>query len=61
MMVEYPTWEPVVARLKREFGYKLIFDYLDEYDGFEATTTIQRLARAAAGLCRASHMVVAIS
>jgi len=61
VMVEYPTWEPVAARLKREFGYRLVFDYLDEYDGFEATNSNQELAKAAASLCRASDLVVATS
>jgi len=32
--VQFPTWQPLVQELKRQFGYGIIFDCLDEFTGF---------------------------
>ena len=37
IIVEYPTWQPVISYLKRKYDYKLVYDYLDEFEGFDRT------------------------
>jgi len=32
--VEFPTWANLVIKLKKQLGFKIIFDCLDEYTGF---------------------------
>ena len=32
--VEFPTWEPLVLELKKQLGYPIIFDCLDDFTGF---------------------------
>ena len=34
LFVQFPTWEPIVKKLKDKFNYKIIFDCLDEFTGF---------------------------
>lgn len=37
VIVEYPTWEPVAKYMKEMYGFKIAFDYIDDYTGFEET------------------------
>ncbi|MDA3733217.1 glycosyltransferase [Niameybacter massiliensis] len=37
IIVEYPTWEPVARYMKEIYGFKIAFDYIDDYTGFEET------------------------
>ena len=34
LFVQFPTWEPLVRKLKDKFHYKIIFDCLDDFTGF---------------------------
>ena len=38
VIVMYPTWYPVFFGIKEKYGTKIIFDYLDEFDGFHKTS-----------------------
>lgn len=35
--MEYPTWQPIAKILKEKYAFKVVFDYLDEYEGFTNT------------------------
>ncbi len=39
VIVEYPTWQPVVSALKEKFDFQIVYDYLDDFDGFTNTNT----------------------
>ncbi|AOY75534.1 glycosyltransferase [Clostridium formicaceticum] len=34
IFVEYPNWQPLATYLKDKYGYRIIFDYLDDFTGF---------------------------
>ncbi len=34
IVVNYPNWQPIAQYLKDKFGFKIIFDYLDDFAGF---------------------------
>lgn len=34
IFVQFPTWAPFVQELKNQFGYKMVFDCLDDFTGF---------------------------
>ncbi|MBC8492492.1 MAG: methyltransferase domain-containing protein [Chloroflexi bacterium] len=33
-LVQLPFWSPLVARLRREFGWKIVYDCMDDHAGF---------------------------
>ena len=35
--VEFPSWEPIVFRLKDIYGWKVLYDCMDEHSGFSNT------------------------
>ncbi|MEJ8553407.1 glycosyltransferase [Tepidibacter sp. Z1-5] len=37
IFVEYPTWVPAIRFLKEKYKFKVIFDYLDDFTGFNTT------------------------
>ncbi|PIE23356.1 MAG: glycosyl transferase family 1 [Planctomycetota bacterium] len=43
VIVDLPFWEPLAQELRRRFGWKLIYDCMDEHAGF-STNTKQMLA-----------------
>ena len=63
IIVEYPTWMPIVLYLKRKYGYKIVFDYLDEFEGFspEDNTSKSLLSRSSESLRKESDLIIATS
>ena len=39
-MVQFPTWYPLVERLRGEFGGTIVFDCMDEHSGFANTSQV---------------------
>ena len=39
VIVDYPNWVDTALALRKEFGFKLVTDYMDDYTGFMTTTT----------------------
>ena len=37
MIVQLPFWQPLVKKIKEEFGWKIIYDCMDEHSGFSTT------------------------
>ena len=33
-LVQFPTWSPFVIQLKKKFGFKIVFDVLDDFHNF---------------------------
>ena len=63
IFVEFPTWEPVVSYLKKKYGYKIVFDYLDEFEGFASTNNDlkNRITQNSKQLKEESDLIVATS
>lgn len=40
--VMFPTWERLVSRLRDEFGFKILFDYMDEFTEFSNVSTMRK-------------------
>jgi len=40
LIVEYPSWHPIVEYLKQKYNFKVIFDYLDDFTGFNTSNQI---------------------
>lgn len=38
IVVEYPNWYPVARYLKNKYGFKVVYDYLDDFSGFHTST-----------------------
>ncbi|MGL5621145.1 glycosyltransferase [Cetobacterium sp.] len=38
VVVEYPNWYPIAKYLKNKYGFKVIYDYLDDFSGFHTST-----------------------
>jgi len=34
LFIQFPTWSPFAQELKKQFGYKMVFDCLDDFRGF---------------------------
>ncbi|HYX22211.1 MAG TPA: glycosyl transferase family 2, partial [Thermoanaerobaculia bacterium] len=34
LLVEYPSWEPLARALRERFGWRLVYDCMDEHTGF---------------------------
>ncbi|HVQ54199.1 MAG TPA: orotate phosphoribosyltransferase [Thermoanaerobaculia bacterium] len=34
VLVQYPSWEPLARRLREEFGWRVVYDCMDEHTGF---------------------------
>lgn len=60
VIVEYPTWEPVARYLKEVFGFKVVFDYIDDYTGFEDTAHMG-LVQSTKDLLKISDLTIATS
>lgn len=60
VIVEYPTWYPVAKYLKKSFGCNIIFDYIDDYTGFEETTNAE-LIKTTEKLLNISNVTIATS
>lgn len=60
VIVEYPTWEPVARYLKEVFGFKIVFDYIDDYTGFEDTAHMG-LVQSTKDLLKISDLTIATS
>ncbi|CAM4397263.1 glycosyltransferase [Saccharibacillus endophyticus] len=39
VIVEYPNWVPIAHYLKEHFGFKIVFDYIDDYNDFKDTAS----------------------
>jgi len=59
IVVEYPNWEPIVEYLKEKYYFKVVFDYIDDYTGFE--TNNSTLSMYCNKLFNASDLVIATS
>ena len=60
VIVEYPTWEPVARYMKEMYGFKVAFDYIDDYTGFEETNNSNLLAHTKR-LLKLSDLTIATS
>jgi len=60
LLVESPFWTPLALRLRERFGWKVVYDCLDEHAGF-ATNRPGLLASAEEELVLAADLVVATS
>ncbi|WP_337098195.1 glycosyltransferase [Paenibacillus sp. YIM B09110] len=60
LVVEYPTWTPVVKYLKNKYGFRVVTDYLDDFTGFKDTTD-KRLHSLSVELLRSSDRIIASS
>ena len=63
IFVEFPTWKPVVSYLKKKYGYKIVFDYLDEFEGFASTNNDlkNRINKTSKQLKEESDLIIATS
>ena len=63
IIVEYPTWIPIVLYLKKKYGFKIVFDYLDEFEGFSLRddTSKSLLNRSSESLRDESDLIIATS
>ena len=34
VLVQYPSWEPLARRLREQFGWRVVYDCMDEHTGF---------------------------
>ena len=34
VLVQYPSWEPLARRLREQFGWRIVYDCMDEHTGF---------------------------
>ncbi len=59
VIVEYPNWEPIAKHLKDKYSFKVLFDYIDDYTGFE--TNNPELARYCSNLFKTSDLVISTS
>ena len=59
LFVEYPSWEPLARRLRDRYGWRLVYDCLDEHTGFG--THGPETARDEELLLAASDLVLATS
>jgi len=60
LLLETPFWEPLAAALSRRFGWKVVFDCLDNYAEF-ASNRASVLRDAEARLSRSADLLVASS
>ncbi len=60
VIVEYPNWVPVANYLKEAFGFKVVFDYIDDYNDFQDTAN-NKLAGYTEKLFQISDLVIATS
>ncbi|MBV9134211.1 MAG: hypothetical protein JO318_16020, partial [Chloroflexi bacterium] len=58
-MVNLPFWSPLVERLRKRFGWKIVYDCLDDYAGFSNTS--RRMLRAEEVLAREANLVLVTS
>jgi GT2 family glycosyltransferase/glycosyltransferase involved in cell wall biosynthesis len=58
-LVNLPFWSPLVLELRRRFGWRLVYDCIDDYSGF--TNTTRRMLRAEDLLTRQSDLVTVTS
>jgi GT2 family glycosyltransferase/glycosyltransferase involved in cell wall biosynthesis len=58
-IVNLPFWTPVVLQLRELFGWKIVYDCLDDYRGFANTT--RRMLRTGETLTRESDLVTVTS
>lgn len=40
IFIEYPTWEPLINNIKNKYNFKVIFDYLDDFAGFNTNNSL---------------------
>ncbi len=59
ILVEYPNWQPIAEYLKNKYCFKVVFDYIDDYTGFE--TNNSTLSMYCNKLFKASDLVIATS
>jgi GT2 family glycosyltransferase/glycosyltransferase involved in cell wall biosynthesis len=57
--VDLPFWAPIALSLRERYGWKLVYDCMDDYASF--STVGKRMVRAEATLSRASDLVLASS
>ncbi|HKA36326.1 MAG TPA: glycosyltransferase [Thermoanaerobaculia bacterium] len=60
LILETPFWEPLASRLSRRFGWKVVFDCLDDYTEF-ASNRATVLRDAQERLARSADLLVASS
>ncbi|HZR98684.1 MAG TPA: glycosyltransferase [Chloroflexota bacterium] len=58
-MVDLPFWAPLALRLRERYGWKVVYDCMDDYASF--STVGKRMLRAEATLSRESDLVLASS
>lgn len=60
LLVHSPFWAPLAARLRGQFGWRIVYDCLDAHEGF-STNRPRILAEAERELARGADLVVATS
>ncbi|HVE65521.1 MAG TPA: glycosyltransferase, partial [Thermoanaerobaculia bacterium] len=60
VLVQSPFWAPLAARLSDRFGWKVVYDCLDEHAGFPANRP-GALGAAEQGIVQAADLVIATS
>jgi glycosyltransferase involved in cell wall biosynthesis len=60
LIAQSPYWEPLADRLRARFGWKVVYDCLDDYPGFSDNRGVV-LRRAEARLASRADLVVATS
>jgi glycosyltransferase involved in cell wall biosynthesis len=60
LILQTPFWEPLAVRMRERFGWKTVYDCLDNYEGF-ANNRASVLREAEERLARSADLVVASS
>ncbi len=60
VIVEYPSWYHACNFLKANYNFNIVFDYIDDYEGFEETTNTS-LRKLTENLFKLSDLTVATS
>ncbi len=60
LILQTPFWEPLAARMRERFGWKTVYDCLDNYEGF-ANNRGSVLREAEVRLARSADLIVASS
>jgi GT2 family glycosyltransferase/peptidoglycan hydrolase CwlO-like protein/SAM-dependent methyltransferase len=58
-LVDLPFWAPIALGLRERYGWKVVYDCMDEHSGFR--TTARRMLRSEEALSRTADLVLATS
>jgi len=59
ILVDYPSWYPLVQNINKQFNFRVVFDYMDDFTGFN--TTNETLICSTEEVLKCSHRVIATS